>query len=63
METCASVATWLLTGKHIEQAVWERVVNLALGGYLLANVGQKGIEKLADAVRARLEKPATPPST
>jgi uncharacterized protein YdbL (DUF1318 family) len=48
-----ALATWLLLAHAIDQAMWWNVVQLALGGYLAANVGQKAAEGLADAIKAR----------
>lgn len=49
-----ALATWLLLSHSIDQAMWWNVVQLALGGYLVANVGQKAVEAIAGAVKARL---------
>lgn len=54
----AALATWLLQAKVIDQAAWLSLMQLALGGYLGANVGQKAIEILAAPVRAWLEAAA-----
>jgi hypothetical protein len=61
-----ALVTWLLMGHVISEAAWLELVKLALGGYLAANVGQKGVEAIAESVTAWLEaktaaaKPATP---
>lgn len=48
-----ALATWLLVGSDIDQAMWWNVVQLALGGYFAANVGQKAVEVIGDAIKAR----------
>lgn len=45
-----ALVTLLLLAKAVSEAVWVDMVKLAVGGYLAANVGQKGLETMSDAL-------------
>jgi hypothetical protein len=61
-----ALATWLLLDADIAEAMWWNVVQLALGGYFAANVGQKLVDAVTTAVQAKLgiqtpEQPSAAP--
>jgi hypothetical protein len=51
------LATWMRYASLLSEAGWLDLVKLALGGYFAANVGQKAIEQIAQAVQAKLAPP------